>query len=155
MQTDILCILEMVHRSWTRRMKIDILHFISLKRFCFIRNWRVHRCLPLRDMVHVQPCSEQKCSDVSFFVRHYTSLIFPHTPILTPMLLSRPALTLAARRSLLAVPATIPRLAATRTFASQSGGGGGGKGGNTLIAVALGAVAGAAGYRYYYKNDRK
>ncbi|KAF9294843.1 heme peroxidase [Mortierella antarctica] len=70
------------------------------------------------------------------------------------MLLSRPALTLAARRSLLAVPATIPRLAATRTFASQSGGGGGGKGGNTLIAVALGAVAGAAGYRYYYKNDQ-
>jgi len=72
------------------------------------------------------------------------------------MLLARPALRLAARRSLFAVPAVLPRTA-TRTFASHSniGGGGGGGGGSTLIAVVLGATAGAAGYHYYSQNDRK
>ncbi|KAF9382135.1 heme peroxidase [Podila verticillata] len=68
------------------------------------------------------------------------------------MLLARPALRLAARRSLFAVPAALPRTA-TRTFASQSSSSGGG-GSSTLIAVVLGAAAGAAGYHYYYQKDQ-
>lgn len=157
----------MVCCGWTRRMMVDILTFIRTRKILFHSQPTTIECwqsVPLRHWKHVQspssfvPFSELisdnplSCSPLHFSHTH----LFKNTETFTTMLLARPALRLAARRSLFTVPAVLPRTA-TRTFASQSssGGGGGGGGGSTLIAVVLGAAAGVAGYRYYFQNDRK